>query len=78
MCGQAASIMNTRIVYDSIRKLASNDRSIFCVLRITCMHLPVKSKWLYVGSERGNIHIVNVESFVLSGYVINWNKAIDV
>ncbi|XKL62477.1 hypothetical protein PGB90_002310 [Kerria lacca] len=46
--------------------------------RITYMHLPVKSKWLYVGSERGNIHIVNVESFVLSGYVINWNKAIDV
>ncbi|XP_065223798.1 syntaxin-binding protein 5 isoform X5 [Planococcus citri] len=46
--------------------------------RITCMFLPVKSKWLYVGSERGNIHVVNVESFALSGYVINWNKAIDV
>ncbi|KAG8293439.1 Syntaxin-binding protein 5 [Homalodisca vitripennis] len=35
-------------------------------------------KWLYVGSERGNIHVVNIESFVLSGYVINWNKAIEV
>ncbi|XP_054270672.1 syntaxin-binding protein 5-like isoform X2 [Macrosteles quadrilineatus] len=46
--------------------------------RITFMHLPLQSKWLYVGSERGNIHVVNIESFVLSGYVINWNKAIEV
>lgn len=46
--------------------------------RITCMHLPVRSKWLYVGSERGNIHIVHVETFALSGYIINWNKAIEV
>ncbi|XP_036397837.1 syntaxin-binding protein 5 isoform X2 [Megalops cyprinoides] len=45
--------------------------------RITFCHLPFQSKWLYVGSERGNIHIVNVESFSLSGYVIMWNKAIE-
>lgn len=45
--------------------------------RITYCHLPFQSKWLYVGSERGNIHIVNVESFSLSGYVIMWNKAIE-
>ncbi|XP_046712460.1 syntaxin-binding protein 5 isoform X5 [Silurus meridionalis] len=45
--------------------------------RITFCHLPFQSKWLYVGTERGNIHIVNVESFTLSGYVIMWNKAID-
>ncbi|XP_023722392.2 syntaxin-binding protein 5 isoform X2 [Cryptotermes secundus] len=45
--------------------------------RITCIHLPLQSKWLYVGTERGNIHVVNIESFVLSGYVINWNKAIE-
>ncbi|XP_075930763.1 syntaxin-binding protein 5-like isoform X11 [Petromyzon marinus] len=45
--------------------------------RITCCHLPFQSKWLYIGTERGNIHIVNVESFVLSGYVIMWNKAIE-
>ncbi|XP_018412872.1 PREDICTED: syntaxin-binding protein 5 isoform X3 [Nanorana parkeri] len=45
--------------------------------RITCCHLPFQSKWLYVGTERGNIHIVNVESFTLSGYVIMWNKAIE-
>ncbi|XP_017782470.1 PREDICTED: syntaxin-binding protein 5 isoform X5 [Nicrophorus vespilloides] len=46
--------------------------------RITCMHLPLQSKWLYVGTERGNIHVVNIESFVLSGYIINWNKVIEV
>uniref|UniRef100_A0A8C9RSX2 Syntaxin-binding protein 5-like n=1 Tax=Scleropages formosus TaxID=113540 RepID=A0A8C9RSX2_SCLFO len=44
---------------------------------ITFCHLPFQSKWLYVGTERGNTHIVNVESFVLSGYVIMWNKAIE-
>ncbi|XP_026073890.1 syntaxin-binding protein 5-like isoform X7 [Carassius auratus] len=45
--------------------------------RITFCHLPFQSKWLYVGTERGNTHIVNIESFVLSGYVIMWNKAIE-
>lgn len=50
-----------------------------CLLhpRITCAHLPFRSKWLYVGTERGNVHVVNIESFILSGYVINWNKAIE-
>lgn len=41
------------------------------------MHLPLQSKWLYVGTERGNIHIINIEAFVVSGYVINWNKAVE-
>ncbi|XP_047466841.1 syntaxin-binding protein 5 isoform X2 [Mugil cephalus] len=45
--------------------------------RITYCHLPFQSKWLYIGTERGNIHIVNVECFTLSGYVIMWNKAIE-
>ncbi|XP_053312987.1 syntaxin-binding protein 5-like isoform X6 [Spea bombifrons] len=45
--------------------------------RITCCHLPFQSKWLYVGTERGNTHVVNIESFVLSGYVVMWNKAIE-
>lgn len=45
--------------------------------RPTYAHLPFQSKWLYVGTERGNVHIVNTESFSLSGYVINWNKAIE-
>ncbi|XP_035506988.1 syntaxin-binding protein 5-like isoform X6 [Scophthalmus maximus] len=46
--------------------------------RITFCHLPFQSKWLYVGTERGNTHIVNIESFILSGYVIMWNKAIEI
>lgn len=46
--------------------------------RITCLHVPVASKWMYVGTEKGNIHVVHIESFTLSGYVINWNKTIDV
>ncbi|XP_075449011.1 syntaxin-binding protein 5-like isoform X2 [Ascaphus truei] len=45
--------------------------------RITCCHLPFQSKWLYVGTERGNTHIVHIESFILSGYVVMWNKAIE-
>ncbi|KAK3594453.1 hypothetical protein CHS0354_015452, partial [Potamilus streckersoni] len=45
--------------------------------RITHCHLPFQSKWLYVGTERGNVHVVNIETFCLSGYVINWNKAIE-
>ncbi|KAK7471573.1 hypothetical protein BaRGS_00035801 [Batillaria attramentaria] len=45
--------------------------------RITYCHLPFQSKWLYIGTERGNVHVVNIESFLLSGYVINWNKAIE-
>ncbi|KAJ6658349.1 hypothetical protein lerEdw1_020621 [Lerista edwardsae] len=45
--------------------------------RVTFCHLPFQSKWLYVGTERGNTHIVNIESFILSGYVIMWNKAIE-
>lgn len=45
--------------------------------RITTSRLPVQSKWLYIGTEKGNIHILNIETFQLSGYVINWNKAIE-
>ncbi|EDX01486.2 uncharacterized protein Dyak_GE17022 [Drosophila yakuba] len=46
--------------------------------RVTCIHLPVGSKWLYVGTEKGNIHVVHIDTFALSGYIINWNKAIEV
>ncbi|XP_055303978.1 syntaxin-binding protein 5 isoform X14 [Sitodiplosis mosellana] len=46
--------------------------------RITCLYLPVAAKWLYVGTDKGNIHVINIESFALSGYIINWNKAIEV
>lgn len=45
--------------------------------RITFFHLPFQSKWLYLGTEGGNVHVVNIDTFSLSGYVINWNKAIE-
>ncbi|KAA0199105.1 Syntaxin-binding protein 5 [Fasciolopsis buskii] len=32
---------------------------------------------MYLGTDKGNVHFVNVQRFVTSGYVINWNKAID-
>ena len=47
------------------------------IYRISICHLPFQSKWLYIGTERGNVQIVNLESFTLSGYIINWNKAMD-
>lgn len=49
----------------------------FLSSRITSLHLAIGSKWLYVGTEKGNVHVVNSDSFTLSGYIINWNKAID-
>ena len=44
---------------------------------ITCIHQTLASKWLYIGTERGNVHVANVETFELSGYSIQWNKAIE-
>lgn len=44
---------------------------------ITCLHQTLMSKWLYIGTEKGNIHVANVETFELSGYSIAWNKAIE-
>jgi len=46
--------------------------------KITAIHNPFLSKWLYVGTERGNTYMVHVESFKVSGYVISWNHVIDV
>ncbi|VDM96940.1 unnamed protein product [Thelazia callipaeda] len=45
--------------------------------KVTCLSHPFQSKWLYVGTERGNVYFINVTSFTLSSYAINWNKAID-
>lgn len=44
---------------------------------ITCIHQTLTSKWLYIGTERGNVHVANIETFELSGYSIAWNKAIE-
>lgn len=44
---------------------------------ITCLHQTLMSKWLYIGTEKGNVHVANIETFELSGYQIAWNKAIE-
>jgi len=45
--------------------------------RITFCHLPFQAKWMYVGTDHGNVHVMNIETFSLSGYAIMWNKAIE-
>ncbi|CAJ0578246.1 unnamed protein product, partial [Mesorhabditis spiculigera] len=44
---------------------------------VSCIHLPLQSKWLFVGTDKGNVYSVSVGTFQMSSYVINWNKAID-
>ncbi|XP_023338537.1 syntaxin-binding protein 5 [Eurytemora carolleeae] len=44
---------------------------------ITCIYSALRSKWMYVGTDKGNVHVMNLDSFSLSGYSISWNKAID-
>ncbi|KAM3177563.1 hypothetical protein ACTXT7_004316 [Hymenolepis weldensis] len=46
--------------------------------KLTCGYLAVSGSWLSVGSDQGNVHFVNVQQFNTSGYVINWNRAINV
>ena len=38
--------------------------------------LPLFSKWIYVGTEKGNLYMVNLETLVLSGYQVMWNQTI--
>ena len=38
--------------------------------------LPLFAKWMYLGTEKGNVFIVNLEKFELSGYTIMWNQTI--
>ena len=45
--------------------------------RPTALSWPFDSKWMYVGTDNGNIHMVHVENFAISGYCIHWNDAID-
>ena len=44
---------------------------------ISSVSVSFQSKWIYLGTKAGNVHVVNIESFQLSGYIIHWNKAIE-
>lgn len=42
------------------------------------MHLPFQSNWIYIGTEKGNIYVLNVyNNFSQSGYDIKWNNVIE-
>ncbi len=38
------------------------------------MSLSYQSDWLYVGMDGGNVHLVQVSNFQVSGYTIYWDK----
>ena len=37
----------------------------------------LQDKWVYIGTERGNVYCMNLETFQLSAYIISWNKLMD-
>ncbi|XP_040574021.2 syntaxin-binding protein 5 isoform X1 [Lepeophtheirus salmonis] len=36
-----------------------------------------QDKFVYIGTEKGTLHVLSIESFSLSGYSIPWNKFMD-
>lgn len=44
---------------------------------VTEICLEFQDKWLYIGTDKGNVHILNMETFTLSGYKIDWNRLMD-
>ena len=44
---------------------------------ITEICLEFQDKWLYIGTDKGNVHILNMDTFSLSGYKIDWNRLMD-
>lgn len=46
--------------------------------RVSAMHLPFQSNWIYIGTEKGNTYVLNVyNNFSQSGYDIKWNNVIE-
>ena len=41
------------------------------------MSISLQDKWLYIGTEKGNVYLMNMETFALSGYQLSWNKLMD-
>ncbi|VDD75761.1 unnamed protein product [Mesocestoides corti] len=76
LVNEGESGVSARYCYH-FRYRVSSFRDYVVYFRLTCGYLAVSSSWLGVGSEQGNVHFVNVQQFTTSGYVINWNKAIN-
>ena len=47
---------------------------VFYTLRVTKCSYTYGSQWLYVGTDKSNVHLVRVEGLALSAYTIPWNK----
>ena len=45
--------------------------------RVTEICLELQDKWLYIGTDKGNMHVLNMETFSFSGYKIDWNRLMD-
>lgn len=39
--------------------------------------LEFQDKFVYIGTDKGNVYILNMENWTLSGYKIDWNKMMD-
>ena len=46
------------------------------LLRPTTIAWTFGSEFMYVGTDAGNVHVVKVEQFNLSGYTVYWNYCI--
>ena len=44
---------------------------------ICICHIPTQSYWMYVGTTRGNLYVVDVSTFTLSEYMIYWNHLVE-
>ena len=49
-----------------------------CLCRPTCISHTCGSDWIYVGTDAGNVHVVHIHTFKISGFTIYWNHALDV
>ncbi|XP_063932505.1 syntaxin-binding protein 5-like isoform X1 [Zophobas morio] len=43
---------------------------------ISTIHAPVNSSWIYLGTQKGNVHLLKVELCALSSRVIHWDKLV--
>jgi len=75
-----ATADNAISLWDFNRKKGSPERVQWLQMQrenITEICMEFQDKWLYIGTDKGNVHILNMETFTLSGYKIDWNRLMD-
>eukprot|EP01137_Pigoraptor_chileana_P003667 Opistho-2@44191 len=45
---------------------------------ITCIRRAPNSRWLYIGTDKGNLHVLHLDTLLSCGYLVYWNHVIDV